>query len=435
MKKKINMYKIQNVIIKGFWGEHTVSTNFNLDVTIFIGRNGTGKTTFINLLQAVITVDLEMLYGLQFDTIELILINGKKTRKILVSKISKDLEYRSLEYKIGSNKYDLPILAERDIQYSRHRSGRLHPKFYRVIEDIKEKLTFLINLSYLSVHRENTLKSDNYRDRETSINSIDIKLLELMGDLTSYQLQLETELGSMSKSFQVDVLKSLLFNKEFDFVNVNEPIKLKDLDLKQIRVGLKQAYKGLGILDTETTKIIEEHTLAISSAAESINKHVADSTQPIYPNDVTPLTLLRRTRKIIDLSSKLEENKTDLFNPINKYLKLLNDYNFEKDFKLNSNENLGLQISKDGQPIPISQLSSGEKQLIILLTESLLQKNKQTIFIADEPELSLHIEWQRKVIPSIKELNPNAQVIIATHSPEIVGKWKSNAINMENIYG
>ena len=55
--------------------------------------------------------DLEMLYGLQFDTIELILINGKKTRKILVSKISKDLEYRSLEYKIGSNKYDLPILS------------------------------------------------------------------------------------------------------------------------------------------------------------------------------------------------------------------------------------------------------------------------------------------------------------------------------------
>ncbi|HHC81190.1 MAG TPA: ATP-binding protein, partial [Flavobacteriia bacterium] len=98
------MYKIKSVVIKGFWGEHSISTEFNLDVTIFIGRNGTGKTTFINLLQAVITVDLEMLYSLQFDTIELILINGKRTRKILVSKISKDLEYRSLEYKIGSNK-------------------------------------------------------------------------------------------------------------------------------------------------------------------------------------------------------------------------------------------------------------------------------------------------------------------------------------------
>jgi predicted ATPase len=429
------MYKIKKVTIKGFWGEHTIITEFNQDVTIFIGRNGTGKTTFINLLQSVITVDLEMLYNLQFETIELILINGKKTKKILVSKLSKDFEYRALEYKISTSKYELPILSERDLHYSRQRTGRLHPKFYRAIEEIKEKLANLINLSYLSVHRENALKVDSYRERDSTANSIDLKLQELMSELTSYQLQLETELGSLSKLFQVNVLKSLLFNKEFDYVDINEPIKLKDLDLKKIRVGLKQAYKGLGILDEETTKIIEEHTLAISSAVESINKHAADPKLPLYPNDVTPLTLLRRTRKIIDLSIKLEKNKTDLFTPINKYLNLLNEYNFEKDFKLNSSKNLGLQISKDGQVIPTIQLSSGEKQLIILLTESLLQKNKQTIFIADEPELSLHIEWQRRVIPSIKELNPNAQVIIATHSPEIVGKWKSNAINMENIYG
>ena len=63
----------------------------------------------------------------------------------------------------------------------------------------------------------------------------------------------------------------------------------------------------------------------------------------------------------------------------------------------------------------------------------LLQKNQQTLFIADEPELSLHIEWQRKVISSIIALNPNSQIIIATHSPEIVGRFKTSIINMENI--
>ena len=90
-------------------------------------------------------------------------------------------------------------------------------------------------------------------------------------------------------------------------------------------------------------------------------------------------------------------------------------------------------IIKEDYEIPISQLSSGEKQLIILLTETLLQKNQQTLFIADEPELSLHIEWQRKVISSIIALNPNSQIIIATHSPEIVGRFKTSIINMENI--
>ncbi|MGV0996174.1 AAA family ATPase [Empedobacter falsenii] len=112
---------------------------------------------------------------------------------------------------------------------------------------------------------------------------------------------------------------------------------------------------------------------------------------------------------------------------------MLNNFQDTKKFNLQDSKIGGLTISKDNEEINISQLSSGEKQLIILLTETLLQKESETLFIADEPELSLHIEWQRKVISSIRELNPNSQIIVATHSPEIVGKFKSNTINMERI--
>ena len=114
-------------------------------------------------------------------------------------------------------------------------------------------------------------------------------------------------------------------------------------------------------------------------------------------------------------------------------MKLLNEFHETKDFSLQDSKVGGLSIIKDKTDIAINQLSSGEKQLIILLTEALLQKGKQTLFIADEPELSLHIEWQRKVISSIRKLNPNSQIIVATHSPEIVGKYKESTINMETI--
>ena len=80
-----------------------------------------------------------------------------------------------------------------------------------------------------------------------------------------------------------------------------------------------------------------------------------------------------------------------------------------------------------------SNLSSGEKQIVILLSEILLQENKNVLFIADEPELSLHIDWQREIISAMHELNKNAQLIFATHSPEVVSKWKNNVINMANI--
>lgn len=426
------MFRLKNVRIEGFWGENIIETSFFPDANIFIGRNGTGKTTFINILQAVISVDIELLYNMQFEKIIINLEDEKLKRKIEVIKVADNLEYRTLVFKIGTKSYELPMIPNNEIRYINERHGRLHPKFYKSIRDIKEELYGLIKLSYLSVYREQVIKNDPFSDsgRENIGNPIDIKLSQLMNSLTKYQFQLETELSSLSKSFQENVLRSMLYNPQFDQVDINNAI---NLNLRAISIGLKQAYRGLGILDNDTSDIVEEHVKAIAKATESINNHVKDTSKPIYPNDVTPLTLLRRTEKVIELSTTLEDKKKEIFKPLNNFLELLNEYHDTKQFSLDEGGKGGLKITKKGSGIPISQLSSGEKQLIIILTETLIQRESQTVFIADEPELSLHIEWQRKIVPSIKKLNPNAQIIIATHSPEIVGKLKSNTINMEAI--
>ena len=425
------MFRLKNVEIEGFWSQHKIGTDFNSDVNIFIGKNGTGKTTFINLLQAVISVDLELLFTLQFEKITINLFEGKKKRKVVVSKIASELRYKEIEYQIGTSKNKLPILPEQELRYMSRRSGRIHPKFYREVQDIKSKMRELINVSYLSVNRDNILKDDPRElRREEVYNAIDMRLDELIGELTSYQLQLETDLSKLSKSFQANVLKSMLFNEEFDYVNIDESLSP---DLRSIKVGLMTAYRGLGILDNQIEKDIEKHVRAIEKAANSINNHVEDNSNPVFANDVTPLTLLRRTKRINELSSELENSKKKIFQPLDSYIKLLNEFHDTKDFTLQDSKTGGIFIEKDNTEIPISQLSSGEKQLIILLTETLLQKGKQTLFIADEPELSLHIEWQRKVISSIRKLNPNSQIIVATHSPEIVGRFKDRVINMERI--
>ena len=83
--------------------------------------------------------------------------------------------------------------------------------------------------------------------------------------------------------------------------------------------------------------------------------------------------------------------------------------------------------------LSIYSLSSGERQLLILLTETLLQQKLPFVYIADEPELSLHIEWQRNLINSIRELNPNAQVIFATHAPEIAANHPKKLINLTGV--
>jgi predicted ATPase len=65
--------------------------------------------------------------------------------------------------------------------------------------------------------------------------------------------------------------------------------------------------------------------------------------------------------------------------------------------------------------------------------QALLQDCKPTTFIADEPELSLHVLWQERLVECVRELNPAAQIIFATHSPDIVGKYNDRVIDVSKV--
>jgi len=69
--------------------------------------------------------------------------------------------------------------------------------------------------------------------------------------------------------------------------------------------------------------------------------------------------------------------------------------------------------------------------LLIILGQSLLQEYSNHVYIADEPELSLHVDWQEKLVSNLKNLNPNSQIIFATHSPDIVGNFYDSIIKVE----
>ncbi len=82
-----------------------------------------------------------------------------------------------------------------------------------------------------------------------------------------------------------------------------------------------------------------------------------------------------------------------------------------------SNEILFMQ---DGETLYPYQLSSGEKQMLVILLTVLVQDEKRGVLFMDEPEVSLHVEWQQRLITLIRELNPNVQIILTTHSPAVV---------------
>ena len=73
-----------------------------------------------------------------------------------------------------------------------------------------------------------------------------------------------------------------------------------------------------------------------------------------------------------------------------------------------------------GEMLVPYQLSSGEKQMLAILLTVLVEDNKNYVLFMDEPEVSLHVEWQKRLIDLVIELNPNVQIILTTHSPAVV---------------
>ena len=80
------------------------------------------------------------------------------------------------------------------------------------------------------------------------------------------------------------------------------------------------------------------------------------------------------------------------------------------------------------------QLSSGEKQMLAILLTVLVEDQQNYVLFMDEPEVSMHIEWQQRLIDLILQLNPNVQIILTTHSPAVVmNGWMDHVTEVSDI--
>jgi predicted ATP-dependent endonuclease of OLD family len=207
-----------------------------------------------------------------------------------------------------------------------------------------------------------------------------------------------------------DTLDHLFFNEKYGFENKQDNINLPKViympaeinfeNLNKVDNTFKFSQEFLGIVDQNITKNIP------SFIATKINKE-------IFKN---------RNKTIGEVIDSVCDN-------INGIFKIM-----DLDVKL-----VGLSEDNDTRPIfrntlgkefDITGLSSGEKQLFLrALSLKFLEVNNSVILI-DEPEISLHPQWQRKIIDVYKSIGENNQLIIATHSPHIVGSVKVDELRV-----
>lgn len=93
-----------------------------------------------------------------------------------------------------------------------------------------------------------------------------------------------------------------------------------------------------------------------------------------------------------------------------------------------------IRFSQIGEVLTPFQLSSGEKQMLAILLTVLVEDNEPHVLFMDEPEVSLHVDWQKQLIDLILELNPNVQIILTTHSPAVImDGWLDSVTEVSDI--
>lgn len=196
---------------------------------------------------------------------------------------------------------------------------------------------------------------------------------------------------------------------------------------KEIR---ESEYRKLVKLDYVSTFDVKGDGKSTQDSYLDIRLEQLQSDYGYYLSD-----LVKELTERINSNSSITKAELDQINERkNLFISLVNEC-FAETGKTLSNDSTKLVFLKDNAiGIYPKELSSGEKQLLIILLTVLLERGEEYILMLDEPEISMHISWQYKLIDMILQLNPNVQIVLTTHSPMIFSDgWGDKAIHMEDI--
>ena len=124
-------------------------------------------------------------------------------------------------------------------------------------------------------------------------------------------------------------------------------------------------------------------------------------------------------------------------NQLELFTDIINDKLDFKKIEISREEGIFIEdIDVKGKKLSLSQLSSGEKQEIILFYKLIFETPENTLLLIDEPEISLHIAWQKKFMDDLYKIIKfkNLNVIVATHSPQIINHRWENQIDLGELY-
>ncbi|MBR0036368.1 MAG: AAA family ATPase [Bacteroidales bacterium] len=161
----------------------------------------------------------------------------------------------------------------------------------------------------------------------------------------------------------------------------------------------------------------------LSQLGISLDSVLYQRTDSVYSFSDYRLSMLK------DLSTAVQKQER-----INKFFDLINMLFASTGKRIEIDDKNRVIFKKGRVTIQMDKLSAGEKQILLLLFTLFLMEDKPNVILLDEPEISLHVEWQDRLINLMLDINPNCQIIMTTHSPSIFADgWEDKLVFMSDL--
>ena len=208
--------------------------------------------------------------------------------------------------------------------------------------------------------------------------------------------------------------------ENFSYREVNNPLHEKYIEIKKkLDILPKIIYVPTEInfqkMDVASTTLVQEYKFI-----NIVNTNLIKDIPSYIATKMISAMLKNKNEKVGDVQKKV-------FNEINEIFE-----NLSIDVKVEDisqdGRNITLFTNSLGDEFDINELSSGEKQLFLRTLAIKMLNPENSIILIDEPELSLHPKWQQRIVDVYRKIGKNNQIIIATHSPHILGSVKKENI-------
>lgn len=408
---------IQLLEIHNLFGHRTVRMNFNSNCKILVGENGQGKTTILSILQAVLTFNLSRLTKLPFEAItvqaneQMVNISKKELIGVIPIKILSEVKKTRLKEllhtAIGSK--EAPFLKGH-LPHSTHELA-LYQEFMKPSNrEVVMKLIMLSDLHNPNVFYFPTFRrvEEDYTKLTRESRSKEFHIIPTFNDYNIVQSDMEDVqelINSITGSIK-NITVAKLNTLSFDLLNkIGRSANLgKNPDLKinpdLIRPALGRIKEHL---NPDTLEVLNDLLKNKKMDKDITFQHII----MIY--------LMSNLGEIFEETRKYDSE-------IKTFSRVVSQYLNQKQI-IYDEQAVSLEVrSQEGSTLKLSQLSTGEKQLISIFAKTILQKKNSShpmIIIIDEPELSLSIHWQRRLLTDLLENTSCRLLVSATHSPFI----------------